>query len=278
MTSGRGRARPRIDFIYTKNFQGGDATENGDFQRRKQRLQGYKNFQISFYLHKELMQWYKIVKTNILKLRFDHYSVWKISGFSTSETVDQRLQRYFFSEIQYSWSGPSQRHILPRIKRCCWVGAAASPSCHDSVMERTERHKTPPRVVVRVERLELSRPKTQEPKSCASANSATPAESVRRVLIVMDTWVETERGLMGVCPLTLRNYWRKYDKHLYARFGHQEWSDLTRQRATGSAGSQRDTGRITVNVGVLWFTSVPTGENSRGRLISEEKIPEGKFR
>ena len=36
-------------------------------------------------------------------------------------------------------------------------------------------------VDVRVERLELSRPKTQEPKSCASANSATPAESVRRV-------------------------------------------------------------------------------------------------
>ena len=50
------------------------------------------------------MQWYKIVKTNILKLRFDHYSVWKISGFSTSETVDQRLQRYFFSEFRSSIS------------------------------------------------------------------------------------------------------------------------------------------------------------------------------
>ena len=44
MTSGRGRARPRIDFIYTKNFQGGDATENRDFQREKQRLQGSKFF------------------------------------------------------------------------------------------------------------------------------------------------------------------------------------------------------------------------------------------
>ena len=75
---------------------GDDATENGDFQRRKQRLQGYKIFQISFYLHKELIQWYKIVKTNILKLRFDHFSIWKNSGFSTSETVDQRLQRYIF--------------------------------------------------------------------------------------------------------------------------------------------------------------------------------------
>ena len=31
-------ARPRADFLYTKN--GGDASENGDFQRRKQRLQG----------------------------------------------------------------------------------------------------------------------------------------------------------------------------------------------------------------------------------------------
>ena len=27
--------RPRFDFIYTKNFQGGDATENRDFQREK---------------------------------------------------------------------------------------------------------------------------------------------------------------------------------------------------------------------------------------------------
>ena len=31
-------ARPRWDFPYTKN--GGEASENGDFQRRKQRLQG----------------------------------------------------------------------------------------------------------------------------------------------------------------------------------------------------------------------------------------------
>ena len=42
-------ARPSVDFfrshfIYTKNFQGGDATENRDFQREKQRLQGTKFF------------------------------------------------------------------------------------------------------------------------------------------------------------------------------------------------------------------------------------------
>ena len=30
----------RSHFIYTKNFQGGDATENRDFQRETQRLQG----------------------------------------------------------------------------------------------------------------------------------------------------------------------------------------------------------------------------------------------
>ena len=34
----------RSHFIYTKNFQGGDATENRDFQREKQRLQGTKFF------------------------------------------------------------------------------------------------------------------------------------------------------------------------------------------------------------------------------------------
>ena len=34
----------RSHFIYTKNFQGGDATENRDFQREKQRLQGSKIF------------------------------------------------------------------------------------------------------------------------------------------------------------------------------------------------------------------------------------------
>ena len=46
-------ARPRSDFPYTKN--GGDASENGDFQRRKQRLQGVHFFQeLSFYIQKEL--------------------------------------------------------------------------------------------------------------------------------------------------------------------------------------------------------------------------------
>ncbi len=73
---------------------------------------------------------------------------------------------------------------------------------------------------MRVERLELSRPKTQEPKSCASANSATPAESVRRVLMIVDTWVGAERGLFGLCPLTLRNYQWRSDKHLHTYFGH----------------------------------------------------------
>ena len=34
----------RSHFIYTKNFQGGDATESRDFQREKQRLQGSKFF------------------------------------------------------------------------------------------------------------------------------------------------------------------------------------------------------------------------------------------
>ena len=44
--------RPRFDFIYTKNFQGGDATENRDFQREKQRLQG-TNFFSDLILSKE---------------------------------------------------------------------------------------------------------------------------------------------------------------------------------------------------------------------------------
>ena len=38
----------RSHFIYTKNFQGGDATENRDFQREKQRLQGSKIFSDAF--------------------------------------------------------------------------------------------------------------------------------------------------------------------------------------------------------------------------------------
>ena len=43
-------ARRRFEFYLhrdsegAKNFQGGDATENRDFQREKQRLQGSKNF------------------------------------------------------------------------------------------------------------------------------------------------------------------------------------------------------------------------------------------
>ena len=46
-------ARPRSDFPYTKN--GGDASENGDFQKRKQRLQGPFFQGLSFYIQKELM-------------------------------------------------------------------------------------------------------------------------------------------------------------------------------------------------------------------------------
>ena len=91
MSESENSARPRCDFIYTKNSArpgsgfylhkeqvgailkkmavfikenalrpvenhdmesqkqlGGDASENGDFQRGKQRLQGRKNFQINF--------------------------------------------------------------------------------------------------------------------------------------------------------------------------------------------------------------------------------------
>ena len=44
--------RPRSDFPCTKN--GGDASENGDFRRRKQRLQGPFFQELSIYIQKEL--------------------------------------------------------------------------------------------------------------------------------------------------------------------------------------------------------------------------------
>ena len=71
---------PRIRFSLHKEFRdgeirlyvhkefraaelGGDASENGDFQIRKQRLQGTNVFQeISFYIQKEIHSWGRCVR------------------------------------------------------------------------------------------------------------------------------------------------------------------------------------------------------------------------
>ena len=96
---------PRIRFSLHKEFRdgeirlylhkefraaelGGDASENGDFQRRKQRLQGTNVFQeISFYIQKEMNGWGRCV------------GKWR---FSMKETAFARSKLFSGTFILYS--------------------------------------------------------------------------------------------------------------------------------------------------------------------------------